>query len=168
MRKRRGPFEELFNLPVGSELAVVPNPGETVAVALKRLKLWASKQKGQDRAYRMRIDGDIVRVQRTPPGRNTPLSDWLLMRAGDRLLLKTKPTAGDRKKALGTADHLLGLYRSRAPDGTRRRRSGNWITGLDSQGRLIALCGVDLDGNGWDGNGDFNGPSYVGWNGEWP
>lgn len=169
MRKRRGQFDELFNLPMGGELVVAPNAGETIQAALKRLKVWASKQKGRDRAYRMRIDGGAIRVQRTPPGRNTPLSDWLLMKAGDRLLLKTNPTAADRKKAIGTADHLTS-WRPPAADGESKRVPGMWSTGFDARGRLIAFCAEDRDGKWCDDDDDygFNHPSYVGWNGEWP
>lgn len=169
MRKRRGHFDELFNLPMGAELVVAPNAGETIEAALKRLKVWASKQKSLDRAYRMRIDGSAIRVQRTPPGRNTPLSDWLLMKAGDRLLLKTSPTAADRKKAIGTADHLTSL-RARSANGEAQPLPGQWSTGLDARGRLIAFCVADRDGNWCDDDDDcgFNHPSYVGWNGEWP
>ncbi len=167
MRKRRGQFDELFNLPMGAELVVAPNAGETIEVALKRLKLWASKQKTFDRAYRMRIDGSAIRVQRTPPGRNTPLSDWLLMRAGDRLLLKTTPTAADRKKAIGTAEHLTS-WRPPSANGESKRVPGMWLTGLDARGRLIALCAEDRDGNCCDDDCEFNHLSYVGWNGEWP
>lgn len=166
MRKRRGFFEDLFNLPIGGELVIAPEAGETAEHALKRLKLWASKQKCHDRAYRMKIDHCVIRAQRTPVGRNTALSDWLLMKAGDRLLLKTKPTKADIKKASGTADHLLcPRHKERLPG---HKSVGLWVTGLDRQGRLIALCFEDKDGNRMPGHFELDGPSVVGWNGEWP
>ena len=166
MAKRSALLEELFDLPIGNEMAIAPEPGETVEHAFKRLKLWASKRKPQERAYRMKIDGDVVRVQRTPMGRNTPLSDWLLMKAGDRLLLKTKPTAADIKKAWGTASHLSSpRHVTRAPG---EWNVGHWVTDLDREGRLFALCIMDKDNNHIPGIFDIIGPSTVGWYGEWP
>jgi hypothetical protein len=166
MTKRSEPFEKLFNMPIGGEAVIPPNINETGEHALSRLKLWASKQKPHERAYRMRIDGEVIRVQRTPMGRNTPLSDWLLMKAGDRLLLKTKPTAADIKKAWGTAEHL------NSPRGSSRkpgeRNVGQWTTALDREGRLFSLCITDKDDNTMAGHIDIVGPSTVGWNGEWP
>ncbi|WP_322965874.1 hypothetical protein [Sphingomonas fuzhouensis] len=166
MRKRRGYFDDLFNLSVGGELAIAPETGESTERALRRLKGWASKQKAHDRAYRMKIDSGIIRVQRTPMGRNTVLSDWLLMKGGDRLLLKTKPTKVDIKRALGTVDHLGSqTYKHRLPGHTAK---GAWYTGVDRQGRLIAMCIQDKDGNYAPPDIEVNGPFVVGWNGEWP
>ena len=166
MTKRSGPFKELFDLPIGSEMVVEPNASETGEHALKRLKLWASKQKPLDRAYRMKIDGEVIRVQRTPMGRNTPLSDWLLMKAGDRLLLKTKPTAADIKKAWGTAEHLNSPRHVKRASG--EWNVGQWTTALDREGRLFTLCVTDKDNNTMKGHIEVVGPSTVGWNGEWP
>ncbi len=166
MRKRRGYFDALFNLPVGSEQAIAPDTGESAEQALKRLKGWASKQKAHDRAYRMKIEGEIIQVQRTPMGRNTVLSDWLLMKAGDRLLLKTKPTKEDIKRASGTVDHLRNQKYKQCLSGHPTK--GGWDTRLDRQGRLIAMCFEDKDGNWAPNDFDANGPYIVGWNGEWP
>ena len=166
MRKRRGYFDDLFTLPIGGALVIAPDTGESAERALERLKGWASKQKAHDRAYRMKIDGEVIRAQRTPMGRNTVLSDWVLMKAGDRLLLKTKPTKADVKKASGTADHLLcPRHKERLPG---HKSVGLWHTGLDRLGRLIVLCCEDKDGNRMSGHWELDGPAVVGWNGEWP
>lgn len=166
MRKRRGYFDDLFNLPIGGELAIAPDTGESVERALERLKGWASKQRAHDRAYRMKIDGGVIRAQRTPMGRNTVLSDWLLMKGGDRLLLKTKPTKADIKKASGTVDHLVRPRHKQSLPGYVDW--GLWDTRLDRQGRLIAMCFRDRDGNWAPNDFEADGPSAVGWNGEWP
>lgn len=166
MAKRSAPLEELFNLPIGSEMVIAPDAGETEEHALKRLKLWASKRKPDGRAYRMKIDGNVIRAQRTLMGRNTRLSDWLLMKAGDRLLLKSKPTKVDKKKAWGTASHLNSLCHSKRAPG--QINGGQWETAVDRNGRLFALCVVDRDDNCMPGCIVIEGPSVVGWNGEWP
>ncbi|TXC69605.1 hypothetical protein FSB78_00485 [Sphingomonas ginsenosidivorax] len=163
---RTYPFNDLFDLPVGGEMIITPNNNEAPQAALERLKLRACKWKAQDRAYRMRIDGSVIRAQRTPPGRNGKLSDWLLMKAGDRLLLKTKPTVTDIKKAWGTAVHLSST--STAESRSRVLHKGMWHTALDTQGRLFALCVEDRDGVMMPGMIEIVGPSEVGWFGEWP
>lgn len=165
MAKRSGPFKELFDLPIGGEMAIAPNSGETLEHTLKRLKQRASKWKPQDRAYRMKIDGEVIRAQRTQMGRNTVSSDWLLMKAGDRLLLKTKPTRADIKEAWDKAEHLNSPRHIKRVPG--ERRYGQWETGQDRQGRLIALCVEDRDGHMMPGYIELDGPSTVGWNGEW-
>lgn len=170
---RRSYYHSLFDLAIGAELAIAPEPGESVEAAVRRLKLRGAKWKGQDRAYRFKADRGAVIAQRTPIGCNGPLSDWYLMQPGERLLLKSRPTPQDRKKAWQTAEHLTTRYRL-GPEGNvpsflrKNRVYGNWTSGLDRRGRLLAFCATDVSGKDVaDYTALFDGPCKLLWAGEW-
>jgi hypothetical protein len=159
------PFNELFELPIGGEMVISPNSGETPDAALKRIKHRTCKWKSQDRAYRMKLLDGQVYTQRTPMGCNGKLSDWLVMKAGDRLLLKSKPTAADVKRAQDMCSHINGS-RNLDKFGNRPKRRGQWEPVRGRQGLLVLR--VTDDQGTMPGYIEMDGPAVVGWHGEWP
>lgn len=172
MRRRRLEFEHIYHLPMMGETLVFPHDGESFEDAFDRLKQRLYKWKANGKAYRMKADGIAIRIQRVPVGRNTPLSDWLLMEARDRLLLKARPTPRDRKKAMSTADYLNGRYLKSGLTRTERPKDkwlGHWLVDEDRQGRIIIFCGRDEDGNSFQSSSFIDQGRTIRqlWSGEW-
>lgn len=159
------PFNDLFELPIGGEMIISPDTNETPEDAYKRLKHRACKWKSQDRAYRMKIEDGQVHAQRTPMGCNGKLSDWLVMKAGDRLLLKSKPTTADEKKAWDMCNHISGP-RNRDKFGKYAKARGLWATVRGRQGLIVLR--VSDGQETMPGYFEIDGPAVAGWYGEWP
>lgn len=173
---RPSPYLHLKNLPIGGEATERPVTGETTEKALKRLKDRFAKYAAEGLHFRAKIDGDIIRVQRTREGHNTKIGDWLMMQAGDRLLLKTNPTSTDVKKANKACDYISDRSWNRLkhlPLGERQRilwatHSGAWRVAPDRQGRLVVECWKDEDGGAINGSLGDAAPMRTLWAGEWP
>ena len=172
---RPSPYLHLKNLPIGSEATERPNPGETTERALRRLKDRFAKYAADGFHFRAKIDGEVIRVQRTREGHNTTTGDWLMMKAGDRLLLKTNPTPADIKKARGRCDYLneRGWKKfGHLPSAERRQAlntlRGCWLITPDRQGRLVVECWTDVDCNEIEDTSGDAAPLRTLWAGEWP
>ncbi len=172
---RPSPYLHLKNLPIGGEATERPETGETPEKALKRLKDRFAKYAAEGLHFRAKIDGDVIRVQRTCEGHNTKIGDWLMMKAGDRLLLKTNPTPADIKKARGSCDYINGRGWKKfghLPLAERRcamdALPGGWIIVPDRQGRLVVECFEDTDGKTIDRTLGDAAPLRILWAGEWP
>ena len=139
-------------------MVIDPKFGEPVSTALKRLKLYGSKHSKQGLAYRMRIDGDNVRVQRLPTGIKPKLADWTLMKAGERLLLNATPCLADITAAKKTACYLTDLQSY-----ANNQHTGFWEARVDWQGRLVAECYVDLNGGNVRVRPDAHSPLLLPW-----
>ncbi|HEX8302364.1 hypothetical protein [Sphingomonas sp.] len=162
---RSDKLSNIFDLPVGKEYYVEPLPGEEQEAAFQRLKRRTAKYQADGKFYRLKIDGAGVVIQRIEKAQRGPLSDWLIMPTGTRLLLKSEPTDKDRKKAWQIAARLSSNFKE-------SHESGFWHTLLDAQGRLVAERYVGLDGELLKGNGA--GGRYTDsvpladlWAGEW-
>lgn len=169
---RPGPYEELFNLPILGEMVIVPELEEGPEAALKRLKLRASKYRSQDRSYRMKIVNGHIHVQRTPFGLNTKMSDLLMMKAGQRMLLKSNADPSDRRKATSAAFYLnttryRNLTRGDPLHHTKSGFTGYWEIEIDVVNRLIAYCGVDVEGQFDEHLSRLSSPLLTPWMGEW-
>ncbi|WP_312490301.1 hypothetical protein [Sphingomonas sp.] len=172
---RPGPFERIYNLAIGDEATAWPKPGEPIEKALQRIKVRLAKYAAEGRYFRAKIEGNAIRVQRTCEGQNTKIGDWLMMKAGDRLLLKTNPTPADIKKARGSCDYINGRGRRKVghlPLPERRSAlkaiHGGWIIVPDRQGRLVVECFEDTDGKMIDHSLGDAAPLRQLWAGEWP
>lgn len=173
---RPSPYLHLKNLPIGGEATERPVTGETAEKALKRLKDRFAKYAAQGFHFRAKIDGDVIRVQRTREGHNTKIGDWLMMKAGDLLLLKTDPTPADIKKARGSCDYINGRGWDKIkhlPLAERQRLgptlpTGCWLIFPDRHGRLVVACCTDEDGNTIVRDPGDKAPLRTLWTGEWP
>ncbi|MEG3093167.1 hypothetical protein [Sphingomonas sp. PB1R3] len=171
---RPSPYLHIKNLPIGGEATERPETGETPEKALKRLKDRFAKYAKEGLHFRAKIDGDVIRVQRTREGHNTKVGDWLMMKAGDRLLLKTSPTPADIKKARGSCDYMATRewnkikHLSLAERHYQRIRSASWSITPDRQGRLVVECWTDVDGKEIDNTLGDAAPLRTLWTGEWP
>ncbi len=173
---RPGPFEQIYNLPTGGEATARPKAGEPIDKALQRIKVRLAKYAAEGRYFRAKIDGDVIRVQRTREGHNTKIGDWLMMKAGDLLLLKTNPTPADIKKARGSCDYINGRGWDKIkylPLAERQRLgptlpTGCWLIFPDRHGRLVVACCTDEDGNTIVRDPGDTAPLRTLWAGEWP
>lgn len=161
-------YAEIYDLPIGGEIEVSAIAGETAEAALRRLRVRTSKW--IDRFYRLKVTGSSVCLQRTLPGQHTKMGDWLMMMAGDRLLLKSCPTERDVKKAWDAANYLSGVRPMRLRDRGQGdlSRGGHWRTFLDEERRLVAECVVDVDGRYIRVPTTRSAPLRLLWRGEWP
>ncbi len=106
MPQRKEPFSTIFDLPVGAETVVLPNVGETLDSAMKRLKKRLEKYHSEDRYYRMKaVDQQIV-IQRILKEHRGPLADYRIMKPGTMMLVQSKPTAAHHKKAARLCEQL--------------------------------------------------------------
>jgi len=171
--RHRGPYQEIYNLPIGGEATARPKPGEPLDKALKRIKDRLAKYAAEDRYFRARADDGLIVVQRTREGHNTSIGDWLMMKPGDRLLLKTKPTPADVKRAKDQCDYVTGTRawnKKKHLSGSDYLavRSGVWGVLIDGQGRLVVECATDEDGNSYERSLGDAAPLRHLWTGEWP
>lgn len=134
-RTRSEAFETLYALEIGQEAAVRPSPNETVESANRRIKERVARWKKDGRSYRTRIDGDVVRVQRTRFGMNGPLADLQALSAGEYLLVNDHPTPYDIKKTRDRTEYAATAH-----------KDFFWLTIVDQGGRLLILCYTDADG----------------------
>lgn len=163
--------ERILKLEVGEEALVLPHTAEPLDKALirwrKRLALW--RKKGL--SFRSRIAGDAIRIQRTVTGRNRQTADLWLMKPGSYLLLKSKPTPADVKKAWDLQDYAfkeVGVVDPAHPF----RNNGMWLHFKDQFGRLMLVCVDDVNGNPADERNHYIVPPDAAislpWGGEWP
>ncbi len=158
-RTRSETFETLYALQIGHEAVVLPASGEPVEQTLRRVKERVARWAKDERSYRCRIDGGMVRVQRTRFGMNRRIADLQALRAGEYLLLRDKPTAADVKRAQDQADYT-----------TRTYPEGSWVAIRDQHGRLLILCASDVDGKSAERLSETVGPNAVvrkPWAGTW-
>lgn len=145
---RQAHFQAMFDLPLGETILMDPKPGETVEAALARLKLRGTKWRAKGRAYRMKIVDHQIAIQRLELGRHLKHADWWLLKGGERLLLKEKPSQADVKKAKATADYLNITRREREWEKAGRPLQGlrdlySWDVQIDIKGRLVATRTID-------------------------
>ena len=166
-------YVDLFNLNIGEELILMPRVGESVTDALARYKRAAAKWLKSGKAYRFKCQDDQVIAQRTPIGRNGVLSDWYMMAAGTGILLKTSATAEDERRARSIATYIM-KYRSNLAEKREAQGKNNdqWHVGIWSvecfkDGRLVAFCIDDLDGNWTTHSHTLTAKIYNMWGGEW-
>lgn len=159
---------KLRELAIGEDTLMQPKPGESLERALLR---WRNRLSREAFDYRARIDGEGIRIQRTLPGKNRQTADLAMMKPGTYLLLKTRPTPSDMKKAQDTASyatHRIGNLDSKYGRYVR----GSWLPMTDQHGRLLIYCFEDLDGNREDHVPEGFVPAgatvNLPWGGEWP
>lgn len=128
---RPGPFEEMFNLKIGEQMAISPGPGEPVDKALKRIKLRASKYRAHERYYVVEKEEDAIHVMRVPLGKNKKLWRYDEMKMGERILFSANPTAADLRSAQNRVHYLHNTGREK-----------QWRADM-IEGRLYITCAWD-------------------------
>lgn len=126
-------FQAMFDLPIGGDLLMPLEAGETPEAALKRLKMRASKYRKKGRSYSLCIEGDAIRVRRVAFGANKKLASLEAMTAGEVIVLHERPTPSDIKSAKNTIAYL------NAKPGV----VGYWVVERDQSGRLVVICRMD-------------------------
>lgn len=160
---------KLRTLSVGEDLLVSPDEGETVDQALNRWRRRLSRQRDKTVSFRSRIDGAQIRIQKTAAGRNRKTADLIMMEAGTYLLLKTKPTPSDVKKAQNLASYATGKIKGPL-NKNGKPESCCWLPAKDRQGRLLIVCVCDANGRCDDKAQEVAPPGAVittRWEGEW-
>lgn len=159
---------KLRELAVGEDMLMQPKPSEPLERALLR---WRNRLSREAFAFRARIDGGAIRIQRTLPGKNRQTADLAMMKPGTYLLLKTRPTPADAKRAWDMASYATSHIGNLDPR-YNGYVQGSWLSMTDQHGRLLIYCFEDVDGNSEDhvpaGFVPADATVNLPWGGEWP
>jgi len=154
----------VYDLEIDQECWLTPSESESVARTFERLKLRTAKYAAKDRYYRLKIENDKVVVQRIGKEHRGKLCDFLKMKPGTQILLKSNPTDSDLKKARNKAQYLGGYHHSNMRD-----RKGYYEAHKDKFGRLVIVCSMSASGEYDERLADdwWNWPMVQLWEGEW-
>ncbi|KMS54182.1 hypothetical protein [Sphingobium cupriresistens] len=157
-------LQTVYDLEIDQECRLSPAEGETVERAFQRLKLRTAKYASKDRYYRLKIEDNFIFIQRIKKEFRGKLCDFLKMKPGTQILLKTKPTDSDVTKARNKAQYLGGYNFS-----TKRDRKGYYEAHKDRIGRLVIICSMSAMGEYDEQLSDswWNWPMTQLWEGEW-
>lgn len=162
MTRRPSDFQIIFDLPLGSEVSIQPNDGESVEDALARLQRRTARYAKEGRFFRLKIKDSGICILRVEMGQTGPMGDWLSMKCGTRLLLSETPARTDLKVAQQRAEYMRRARYENHERRTGERLRGSWEPYIDKFGRLIVACWIEDNGKNAYGDGGLPDPD------DWP